>query len=112
VQAEGASRAGRQEITAFAITLSIERAHLMTANLLVFHCPGCEYGHNVSVNCAGSWEWNGSLELPTISPSILVWKDRPEARCHSFVRDGKIQFLADCFHALAGQTVDLPDWDS
>lgn len=32
-------------------------------------------------------------------------------RCHSFVRDGKIQFLNDCQHALAGQTVDLPDWE-
>lgn len=25
--------------------------------------------------------------------------------------DGRIQFLNDCTHALAGQTVDLPDWE-
>lgn len=31
-------------------------------------------------------------------------------RCHSFVTDGRIQFLGDCTHALAGQTVDLPAW--
>lgn len=30
--------------------------------------------------------------------------------CHSFVTDGRIQFLSDCSHALAGQTVDLPDF--
>jgi hypothetical protein len=30
--------------------------------------------------------------------------------CHSFVTDGRIQFLGDCTHALAGQTVDLPEW--
>ena len=30
--------------------------------------------------------------------------------CHSFVTDGQIQFLADCTHAMAGQTVPLPDW--
>ena len=30
--------------------------------------------------------------------------------CHTFVTDGRIQFLGDCTHALAGQTVDLPDW--
>lgn len=33
--------------------------------------------------------------------------------CHSFLRDGKWQFLSDCAHELAGQTVDmepLPDW--
>lgn len=32
--------------------------------------------------------------------------------CHSFVTDGKIQFLSDCTHELAGQTVELPDWPS
>ena len=30
--------------------------------------------------------------------------------CHSFIRDGRIQFLGDCTHHLAGQTVDLPDF--
>lgn len=30
--------------------------------------------------------------------------------CHSFVVDGSIQFLADCTHALAGQTVPIPPW--
>lgn len=29
--------------------------------------------------------------------------------CHSFVTDGRIQFLDDCTHALRGQTVDLPE---
>jgi hypothetical protein len=31
--------------------------------------------------------------------------------CHSFVTDGQIQFLTDCTHALAGKTVELPDFD-
>lgn len=73
-----------------------------------FHCPGCEYGHNIEVP---RWTWNGSLELPTFTPSLLVNKDFPAARCHSHITDGKIQFLSDCFHKLAGQTVDIPDWD-
>ena len=30
-------------------------------------------------------------------------------RCHSYVKDGQIQFLNDCSHVLAGQTVDLPE---
>jgi len=42
----------------------------------------------------------------------MVNRDFPAARCHSIVTDGKIAFLTDCFHTLAGQTVDLPDWDS
>lgn len=29
--------------------------------------------------------------------------------CHSFVTAGRIEFLPDCTHALAGQTVDLPE---
>lgn len=31
-------------------------------------------------------------------------------RCHSFVVDGQMQMLADCTHALAGQTVPIPPW--
>lgn len=31
-------------------------------------------------------------------------------RCHSFVVDGQMQFLGDCTHALAGQTVPIPPW--
>jgi len=26
------------------------------------------------------------------------------------VVDGRMQFLGDCTHALAGQTVDIPPW--
>ena len=32
--------------------------------------------------------------------------------CHSFVVDGRIQFLGDCTHELACQTVDIPDFDT
>lgn len=31
-------------------------------------------------------------------------------RCHSFVVDGAMQFLGDCTHAQAGQTVPIPPW--
>jgi hypothetical protein len=79
------------------------------AGVLV-QCPGCGCGHLFRVEPAKDpWAWNGSLEKPTFSPSMLVNKDFPESRCHSFVTDGRIQFLDDCAHALRGQTVDLPD---
>ena len=29
--------------------------------------------------------------------------------CHSFITDGRIQFLGDCTHELKGQTVELPE---
>lgn len=72
---------------------------------------------------SGAWSWNGHPTRPTFLPSILVRYDgadagqdlgdgrrAPPAICHSFVTDGRIQFLGDCTHSLAGQTVDLPDW--
>jgi hypothetical protein len=82
---------------------------------MIFECPGCEMLHIVYVDGAKHpvWQWNGSMEKPTFSPSVLVtypWgESREERRCHSFVTDGRIQFLDDCTHKLAGQTVDLPD---
>jgi hypothetical protein len=81
--------------------------------LYCFHCPGCHYGHSFEVDApnGAGWKWNGSLDRPTFTPSLLVNKDYPAQRCHSYVTDGRIQFLSDCFHALKGQTVDLPDWD-
>lgn len=60
----------------------------------------------------GRWTFNGDYERPTFSPSILVYENprsgRP--RTHCFVRDGRIEYLSDSTHALAGQTVDLPEF--
>lgn len=83
-----------------------------------FDCPGCGEPHVVPTTGAKAWGFNGSLDAPTLAPSILVhsvrnpWGpvfDSTPTVCHSFVRDGRIEFLGDCTHALAGQTVDLPD---
>lgn len=77
--------------------------------MVQFECPGCGYGHPLhvlSVPGYADWAWNGSLVKPTLSPSVLV--HLPEGGvCHSFVRGGKIEFLSDSAHALAGQTVPL-----
>jgi Family of unknown function (DUF6527) len=81
--------------------------------LMAFHCPGCGYDHAFRVGGTrppDRWTWNGSMDKPTFHPSLLCNQDTPAMRCHSFVTDGRIQFLSDCFHKLAGQTVDLPDW--
>jgi hypothetical protein len=77
--------------------------------MYLFHCPGCGYSHPFHVPM---WTWNGSLDAPTFSPSLMVNGSDPRYRCHSFVKEGKIQFLSDCFHKLAGQTVELPDWEA
>jgi hypothetical protein len=83
-----------------------------------FWCPGCKINHSYVVqrkdpkDVGPVWQWNGSLEKPTFSPSLLVWGSRPEQRCHLFVTDGKIQFLGDCAHDLKNQTVPLLDYDT
>ncbi|MBN9691320.1 MAG: ammonia monooxygenase [Verrucomicrobia bacterium] len=86
--------------------------------IVVFDCPGCRYGHHVNVRIPeGSrdplWQWNGSLESPTFTPSVFVNAQNLGGypRCHSYVTDGKIQFLPDSTHHLAGQTVPLPQYD-
>lgn len=73
-----------------------------------FHCPGCEYVHSINVGRNG-WVLSGTEDSPTVSPSILA-TGAGVLRCHSFIEGGKIRFLTDCDHSLAGQTVELPDW--
>ncbi len=89
---------------------------------LAFHCPGCGSAHHVAIREGQRpcWTYNGDPVRPTFSPSILVTyngddagvDDAPPAICHSYVTDGRIRFLEDCTHALAGQTVDLPEFPS
>lgn len=80
---------------------------------LLFWCPGCNMAHQIRHGGPGRWRWNGDAVRPTFSPSVLVtWEEGPARTprvCHSFVEDGRIRFLADSTHALAGQTVDLPE---
>lgn len=88
-------------------------------------CPACRCGHMFDQR----WTFNGNEESPTFRASMLVKSEHahppvtpenleeykrspwPQTKvqtvCHSFVTDGKIEFLRDCTHALAGQTVPL-----
>lgn len=83
-------------------------------SLYCFFCPGCEGEHVLSSKIH---TFNGDVNKPTFSPSVLCTgyikhKDYEYGRkikCHSFIENGRIQFLGDCEHALAGQTVELPE---
>lgn len=76
----------------------------------------------------GCWSWNGDMERPTLKPSILklsghyftdqhkpgdpCWCSVGDAhfkcfRCHTWINDGRAQFLPDSSHELAGQTLEL-----
>lgn len=108
---------------------------------LSFWCPGCNCVHQIAVGEGQGprWGYNGNPEKPTFAPSVLVrsghyaghhkpgdccWctynaehpeEDDPAFKCgicHTFVTDGRIQFLSDCTHHLAGQTVDMVEkWE-
>jgi len=98
--------------------------------VLMFRCPGCNEVHQIQTGDGPGprWGFNGDFDRPTFSPSVLVrghqvsrdkdgkwtggWERDAAGNtipsvCHSFIRDGQIEFLGDCTHALAGQTVPL-----
>jgi len=56
------------------------------------------------------------MGTPVNSKNIDEWKAKPWEQtkvhkvCHSFVTDGNIQYLGDCTHELAGQTIELPEF--
>lgn len=83
-------------------------------------CPGCQQLHAPTFRCpehggpaeGPTWEGDPSSDPFSMEPSLLT-SAGPSNICHSFVRDGTWQFLGDCTHPLAGQTVPLeplPDW--
>jgi len=98
---------------------------------VAFWCPGCISYHQVIVegdpNKEPVWGYNNNPDAPTFNPSVLVRGTKELTQeecdriiqgetitpiatvCHSYVRDGQIQFLDDSTHFMSGTTVDLPD---
>ncbi|MCW5648340.1 MAG: ammonia monooxygenase [Ramlibacter sp.] len=102
---------------------------------MMYWCQGCKSTHAVNVGQGPGprWGYNGNPDAPTFTPSVLVTWYEPTAEgeammdrgdplppgmkrypgkdmvCHTFIRDGRVQFLSDCTHELAGQTLDLPE---
>lgn len=87
-------------------------------------CPACNSGHEINVEPdrrGVKWSFDGNKQRPTFHPSInLRWGNKvsdPEwagkgdigGICHYFITNGQIIYCGDCTHAMAGQTVDLPD---
>jgi hypothetical protein len=77
-----------------------------------FYCPGCKGHHAFTTKdpVFVPWTWNQNVEKPTFNPSLMCNRDQKD-QCHSYVRDGKIQFLGDCFHELKNQTAEIPEID-
>lgn len=100
---------------------------------LYFYCLGCKEEHVITP----AWGWNGSYDKPTFTSSHITWSghydpsgrggcwcefnknliakgEEPSKftckRCHSMIKDGKQEYLGDCTHDMAGQTVDIPPY--
>ncbi|MDX2015548.1 MAG: DUF6527 family protein [Myxococcaceae bacterium] len=82
----------------------------------MFWCPGCDEAHPFYVAGPNAkWTFNGDEERPTFAPSLLLQRSKNDGtgrgpRCHLFLTDGVLQYLGDCEHALANQSVPLQEW--
>lgn len=75
----------------------------------LYFCEGCGHEHAFALvgKFGGHHRFNGDLNNPTVSPSLF--ENYPGRVCHSFIKDGMIQYLGDCHHNLKNQTVELKD---
>lgn len=69
-------------------------------------CPACEAPHSFDKR----WEFDGNHENPTFNPSMLVRGNNTV--CHSYLRNGVWEYLADCTHTMKSKMVGAPDWES
>lgn len=67
-------------------------------------CPGCDESHAVCTRGDRAkgplWSWNGSLDAPSLSPSVRIVLYGGSAGTD----------VRSVCHALAGRIVELPDW--
>lgn len=102
-----------------------------------FYCAGCKEIHIIPVTPQqneASWGFDGDYDKPTFNPSVLIRTGHYALRsfkpgdscwctynaenpndpapftctvCHTIITHGMVHYLADCTHALAGQTLPL-----
>ena len=93
------------------IRKAISKVLFADLGMIYFKCPACDIHHGVLVMGTKEpvWQWDENVESPTITPSIRArsYDKKGETCCHLFITNGKIQFLGDCTHSLAGQTVNM-----
>lgn len=100
-------------------------AKVGSTHMLHVHWTPPETQEHEEVRTKPHWKFNGDHVRPTFHPSILATygcppdctevhleddgEHWPYFVCHSFIENGRIQYLEDCTHSLRGQCVDLPD---
>lgn len=101
-------------------------------NAYAFYCPGCRHEHvyYINIDSRPHWQFNGDLESPSFTPSLLnrwgkyadpnwqepddVAPDEPgswSGVCHLFVTNGVIDYCGDCTHDHNGrQAVPMKEY--
>ena len=84
------------------------RLRMVRPGILAMWCPGCHCAHQLDVHAVNHdgkvIGWDGDHERPTVEPTLNF------DGCEFLLRAGVLYFLNNCRHALAGQTVPLPDF--
>lgn len=84
----------------------------LRGDTLIVLCPACRAYHNLNVG-PGGWRFNGDLDSPTVSPSILNrvldGSGSERRRCHSFLESGVMRFLGDCSHSYKNTSIPLAE---
>lgn len=85
----------------------LEKGHLY------YWCPACKSMAHVPVD---RWQWNGSLDKPTLTPSVKEtcgpFPDGKILCCHYFLTDGVMNYCGDCTHGHSNEKIPLPDLDA
>lgn len=88
-----------------------------TEDGVAHYCIACRGLHNFSIkrpnHLAQRWTWNGHIVAPTFFPSMHIITRHLHDRkfmqsCHYWIRGGRVEFLKDCTHSMAGVTISLP----
>lgn len=85
------------------------KQHPNDPTMFMFWDIGLQQPNAFYIRADRGWKWNGDYDNPTVSPSVLLTLG-DLTRSHLFITDGKIRYLSDCTHDLAGQTVDMVDF--
>lgn len=78
---------------------------MVSLGVLSHWCPACDARHVLHMRL-GALEWDHNPKAPSFSQDIR--QQVGDVICSYRITQGRVQFLPDATHILAGRTVDLP----
>ena len=95
----------------------VDAADQVIERRLWYQCPACDSQHGIRIEGPEPrWGWNGSVEAPTLTPSVLSYIPKNdgtrETLCHHHLTDGRVVVCGDS-PKRPNETLPLPplpDW--